>query len=225
MQIFILNGGHGKRVKEFSSNKPKCLISFKKKPFIYYQLNLLKKKGINEICLCLGYKSTEIIKYLKKNPRLSKNVNYVTENKKLGTGGALFNAQKYMNDYFFVTFGDSYLDINYKKIFNYFKKKKYSGLVTVIKKKKVPYHDPNLLIKNNKIVSYKKHKKFNFIDYGLMVFKKKVFIRKSVNKIPLSKIIKKLIKDDDICFIEINKKFNEIGSKYGIENFKKFINK
>jgi len=58
-----------------------------------------------------------------------------------------------------------------------------------------------------------------------MAFKKNVFLGKSVKKIPLSKIIKKLIKDDDICFIEINKKFNEIGSKYGIENFKKFINK
>ena len=44
MQIFILNGGYGKRVKEFSFNKPKCLINFKKKPFIYYQLKLLKKK-------------------------------------------------------------------------------------------------------------------------------------------------------------------------------------
>tara|TARA_A100001388_G_scaffold243809_1_gene201313 strand:+ start:1933 stop:2610 length:678 start_codon:yes stop_codon:yes gene_type:complete len=225
MQIFILNGGHGKRVREFSNNKPKCLISFKKKPFIYYQLKLLKKKGINKIYLCLGYKSKEIIKYLKKNPKLSKNVNYIIENKKLNTGGALLNAQKYMSDYFLVTFGDSYLDVNYKKIFYYFQKKNFSGLVTVIKKNKIPYHTPNLLIKKNKIVSYKESKNFNFIDYGLMAFRKNLFLGKSVKKIPLSKIIKKLIKDDDICFIEINKKFNEIGSKYGIENFKKFINK
>ena len=130
-----------------------------------------------------------------------------------------------MNNYFFVTFGDSYLDVNYKKIFNYFKKKKYSSLITVIKKNKIDYHEPNLLIKNNKIIAYKKQKNFNFIDYGLMVFKKNVFFGKSVKKIPLDKIIKNLIKKDDICFIKINKKFNEIGSKYGIENFKKFINK
>ena len=45
MQIFILNGGHGKRVKEFSSNKPKCLISFKKKPFIYFRIKLTNNKN------------------------------------------------------------------------------------------------------------------------------------------------------------------------------------
>ena len=58
-----------------------------------------------------------------------------------------------------------------------------------------------------------------------MIFKKQVFESYSLNKIPLKNIIKKLIKNQDICFVKINKKFNEIGSEYGIENFKKYLNK
>ena len=32
MQIVILNGGKGTRVKSVSKNKPKCMINFNKKP-------------------------------------------------------------------------------------------------------------------------------------------------------------------------------------------------
>jgi len=225
MQIFVLNGGLGKRVKKISLNKPKCLIQFNNKPFLHHQLTLLKKKKFKEIILCLGYEYSQILRYLKKKQKTFKNIKYVKENRRLDTGGALINAKKLMNEFFFVTFGDSYLDINYKKILNVFKKKKYSGLITVIKKEKVLYHKPNLLIKRNKLIAYTKDKKSNFVDYGLMIFKKSIFTEQKLKKIALNSIIKKLIKNNDICFIKINKKFNEIGSKRGIENFKNFIKK
>jgi len=225
MQIFILNGGTGSRVRKFSKKKPKCLIMFNKKPFLYYQLNLLKKSGFKDIILCLGYKSDQIVKYLKNSNPISKNIKFIKEKKKLDTGGALVNSKKLMNKYFFVTFGDSYLNINYKKILKFFNKKNYSGLITVIRSEKVPYHQPNILIAKNKLKSYKKGISSNFIDYGLMIFKKQVFESYSLKKIPLKNIIKKLIKNQDICFVKINKKFNEIGSEYGIENFKKYLNK
>ncbi len=225
MQIFILNGGAGSRVKNISKKKPKCLIKFNKKPFLYYQLRLLKKSGFDDIVLCLGYKAIEIVKYLNKNKKLSKNVRYTKERNKLDTGGALVNSKKLMNEIFFVTFGDSYLNINYKKILRFFKKKNYSSLITVIKKQKVPYHKANIFISKNKIISNKSGKNSNFIDYGLMIFKKQVFSNYSLKKIPLRKVIKELIDNKDICFVKINKKFNEIGSEYGIENFKNYINK
>lgn len=225
MQIFILNGGLGERVKKISLNKPKCLIEFNKKPFLYYQLNLLKKKGFKDLILCLGHKSDQIKHYLKKNKNNFKDTRYSVEKRKLDTGGALINSKKIMNNFFFVTFGDSYLDINYKKILDYFKKKNFSGLITVIKKENIPYHEANILIKKNKVISYSNNKNSNYIDYGLMIFTKRIFTHYNTKKISLKTIIKKLIKNNDICHVEIKKKFNEIGSKYGIENFKKLINK
>ena len=97
MQIFILNGGLGKRVKKISLNKPKCLIEFNNKPFLYYQLNLLKKNGFKDIVSCLGYKSNQILKYLKINHKLYKNIRWTKESKKLDTGGALINSKKLMS--------------------------------------------------------------------------------------------------------------------------------
>ena len=56
MQIVILNGGKGTRVKSVSKNKPKCMINFNKKPFISHQINLLKKKDLKKYFFAWGIK-------------------------------------------------------------------------------------------------------------------------------------------------------------------------
>ena len=58
-----------------------------------------------------------------------------------------------------------------------------------------------------------------------MIFNKSVFKNYSLKKITLKTVIRKLIKNNSVRFIIIDKKFNEIGSKYGIEDFKNLINK
>ena len=48
-QIVILAGGIGKRLGNLTKKKPKSLLPFHKKPFIFYQMDLLKKKGFKNI--------------------------------------------------------------------------------------------------------------------------------------------------------------------------------
>jgi len=38
MQIFVLNGGKGRRVKSISKKNPKCMIKFKGKPLFIIKL-------------------------------------------------------------------------------------------------------------------------------------------------------------------------------------------
>ena len=62
--IIILSGGKGTRVKKFTKNKPKCLIDINGKPFLYYLMNNLKKAGLTEIYMIIGYKKRMIEKFL-----------------------------------------------------------------------------------------------------------------------------------------------------------------
>ena len=101
MQIVILNGGKGTRVKSVSKNKPKCMINFNKKPFISHQINLLKKKGFKKIFFCLGYKAKTIIKYLDSLNISGVKIEYSIETKPLGTGGALINSFNKLDNIFF----------------------------------------------------------------------------------------------------------------------------
>ena len=66
-QIVILNGGYGSRVRSISGNLPKCLIKIGGIPFLFHQLDLIKKAKIRNVVLCLGYKSQYVINFLKKN--------------------------------------------------------------------------------------------------------------------------------------------------------------
>ncbi|EMH80485.1 Nucleoside-diphosphate-sugar pyrophosphorylase family protein [alpha proteobacterium HIMB114] len=224
MQIIILNGGKGTRVKSISKKDPKCLIKFKKKPFIIYQYDLLRKKGFKDFVYCLGYKYQKITKTLNKLKSDKVNINYSIEKKMLDTGGALINSRKKLNNIFFVTYGDSYLNINYKKIYNLFKKRECDCVITVVSKSLVSNHEANITIKKNKIISYGKSIKANYIDYGILIFKKKFLFRKKIQKISLNNMVKDLIEKNKICIHRVNKKFYEIGSLHGIKEFKKKIN-
>ena len=155
-QLVLLNGGLGKRVKSISKNKPKCLINFGNKSFLHRQLLLFKKKGIKKIVICTGYKSRLIDLEIKKIKIKNLDIKILEEKVPLGTGGAIKNIQKYLDDYFFVTYGDSWININFNNLISNFYKKRENNMICIINKSRIFNHKPNILINKNRIKDYKK---------------------------------------------------------------------
>lgn len=224
MQIVILNGGKGTRVRAISKNNPKCMISFDGKPFINHQIKLLKKMGFKKILFCLGYKANIITKYLNSINFKGIKIEYSVEKKPLGTGGSVVNSLNKIDKTFFLTYGDSYLKIDYKKIFKKFQIYKKNCLMTVVHKNKVADHKPNIIIKKNVIQSYGYSINSNYVDYGALIFRKKIFKEIKIKKFDLDNIIADQIEKNNIISYKINKKFLQIGSIKGVEEFKKSIN-
>lgn len=63
----ILAAGKGRRLYPFTKTKPKCLLTIGSHPLLYYQLHTLKKYGVTNIILIVGYKRTMIQKYISRN--------------------------------------------------------------------------------------------------------------------------------------------------------------
>lgn len=61
MRALLLAAGKGTRISRYLSGNPKCTVDIGGEPLICYTLNLLKKKGITEVAMVLGYKA-EIIR-------------------------------------------------------------------------------------------------------------------------------------------------------------------
>lgn len=225
-QIVILNGGYGRRVRKVSGNLPKCLIKVAGIPFLSHQLDLIKKAKIKNVVLCLGYKAKLVMKFLKNNYK-DLDIKFVIEKKKLGTGGALINALKYLDKNFFLTYGDSWLNINYnnlEKIFFYKKK----SLITIVPSKFIKNHAPNIYIKDGFIKDYKKKKtnhNYKYIDYGLMIFKKELFLNFKLKKVDLSYFISNFIKENFIDYKIVYKKFYQIGDLKGIKELKEYYHR
>lgn len=70
MRALLLAAGKGTRISRYLSGNPKCTVDIGGEPLICYTLNLLKKKGITEVAMVLGYKA-EIIRETVKDFEVS----------------------------------------------------------------------------------------------------------------------------------------------------------
>ena len=217
----MLCGGFGTRIKTLTKGKPKILVSILKKPFFYYQLKKFKSNGIKNIYLLTQYKSKQIQDFVK-NVKYFNFFLYKDGEKNLGTGGSIKKNLKQLPDYFFLTYGDSYLDVKYSKLKN--KLLETGSSVMTIYKNHQKFKN-NIKIKNKKILKYNKNKNFNYIDYGLFLFKKESLkkIKIKNQKFDLGKYLTYLIKKNNLSYVISKKKFNECGSPEGIKKIEKIV--
>ena len=83
MKALILAAGFGSRLMPLTEDKPKCMVEYKGKKLIDYELNALKEAEIYDIAVVGGYKFDVLKQYLSKNYpliRLYENKNYATTN-------------------------------------------------------------------------------------------------------------------------------------------------
>ena len=226
MQTVILAGGLATRLRPITEKIPKALIEINGTPFIDYQLNYLKKQGMTNVVLCIGFLAEQIVDYVGNGSRYDLKIVYSNDGDKLlGTGGAIKNAATYLNDDFFILYGDSFLPIEYTSIYNKFKQKNLPALMTILENSN-QWDKSNVIFDGNKIIIYDKKNyldQMNYIDYGLSIFKKDIITKMTYNVFDLAEIFTSLSKKNKLDFYEVNQRFYEIGSQQGIEDFSKLV--
>jgi len=113
MKAIILAGGFGTRLRPLTDNIPKPLLSIKGKPIIEHAILNLRKHGIKEIILSIGYMADKIKEYFKDGNKLGVNISYCIEESPLGTGGAIKEAAKGINETFIAINGDNLADFDW----------------------------------------------------------------------------------------------------------------
>lgn len=109
MKAVILAAGEGKRLRPFTETMPKVMLPVANKPIIEYIVDALKKSGITEIVIVVGYKKEVIMEYFKDYNDIK--IDYVEQDKQLGTAHALLQAKnKIKNSKLLVLSGDNIID-------------------------------------------------------------------------------------------------------------------
>ncbi|MGI0049588.1 MAG: nucleotidyltransferase family protein [Nitrososphaera sp.] len=108
MKAVILAGGFGKRLKPLTDERPKPMIEVLNIPIIEWQVRWLRKFGVKEFVMCVGYMRDQILGHIGDGGRFGVRVEYSVEEEPLGTGGALKNAKDLLSghDSFFMLNGD-----------------------------------------------------------------------------------------------------------------------
>lgn len=230
MQIVVLAGGLGTRLKPVTKERPKSMILINDKPFLEYQIELFKRHDLFDIVLCIGYMADKIMDYFGDGSKFGVKISYSVENDKLlGTAGALKKAEPLLEDVFFLTYGDSYLMLDYENVIAYFKEFDKLGLMVVYKNLN-RYGKSNVIIEGDPIRYVKVYNKKRqtadmvYINFGVSVLRKKALSLIPSDKImDLQDFYKVLIEQRDLLAYETHNRFYEIGSFKGLEEFRQLI--
>ena len=122
-KALILIGGKGTRLRPLTYNTPKCMIDVHGKTLTEHLFDLLKKYGIRDVILSVGYLKEKVKEYYGDGSKFGVNITYVEEDEPLGTAGPLRLAKKYLNNSFIVTNGDELKNFNIPRMFRLHKRK------------------------------------------------------------------------------------------------------
>lgn len=212
MQVVILAGGLGTRLRPLTDSIPKVMVLVQDKPFLEYILKLLKKNNFKKLVLCVGYLGNKIENYFGNGENWGLNIKYSFDSfekeKLLGTGGALKSAQQYLADEFLLINGDTYLPIDYLDLIQYFQKKNKMGVIAV-------YKNPRKTLQSKK-----------FIHAGAGVYKKEMVVKliPKDKKVSLEKdVFPKLINQNQLGTYIAKEKFYDIGTAERLKIIKKIL--
>lgn len=226
MQIVVMAGGLGTRMSPLTDKIPKSLLSVNDRAFVDCQLSLFKEGGIERVVFCVGYLGEMIQEYVGNGSRWGINVCYSWEEAGLlGTAGALKNASILLDEYFLLTWGDSYVRANYRNFLDVVRNSRYDVIVGVYKNQN-KWDKSNIDFRDGKVVKYNKNQResnFNFIDVGLSAFKQTFLKNIPAGVASLDDVWEDLSLRASLGGLEVFDRFYEIGSKAGYQEFSSFI--
>ena len=135
MKALILVGGEGTRLRPLTNTMPKPMVPIEGKPFLQYLIEWLKKEGITDIVLLIGYKGEQIKAYFGDGAKLGVRIEYNIEETLLGTGGAIKNAERYIDGPCLALNGDSYFPIDLKRLIASHKEKNAEATIALARVK------------------------------------------------------------------------------------------
>ncbi len=227
--IAVLAGGLATRMRPLTETVPKALLEVAGEPFIARQLKLFKRHGLEEAVLCLGFLGEQVRDFAGDGAAFGMKVRYSFDGPTLlGTGGALKKAADLLGDAFWVIYGDSYLDVDYRAVWDHFRAQPLPALMTVCRNED-RWDASNVLFEDGRIRVYDKKDRtpaMKHIDYGLLLFRREVLDRiPAGEKTDLSAVLGGLVRDGLLAGYEMKERFYEIGSPQGLKETDEYIRK
>jgi NDP-sugar pyrophosphorylase family protein len=224
LQIVVLAGGLGTRLAPLTQRRPKSLILVNGRPFLEYQLVLFRRSGILDIVLCVGHLGQHIKKHLGDGRRFGVDIRYSEEREGLlGTAGAVRNAETLLANEFFLTYGDSYLLLDYQAVMDWFRQRDRLGLMVVYRNCN-QLESSNVVVEGDFVRAYDKEGRtpgMEYINYGVSLLRKEaISLIPPGRQFSQEEFYQLLIEERQLLAFETPQRFYEIGSPAGLEEFR-----
>nr|WP_321266991.1 nucleotidyltransferase family protein [uncultured Sulfurimonas sp.] len=118
-KVILMVGGLGTRLRPLTEKTPKPMLKIGNKPILETIILNFKKYGFINIILSVSYKSEVIESYFGDGSKFGVNIEYIHEDKRMGTAGALSLLECDLDEPFFVMNGDILTNINFSHLLDF----------------------------------------------------------------------------------------------------------
>ncbi len=132
MQALILAGGKGTRLRPLTVYTPKPVVPVVNRPFLLYQIDVLRSAGVTDITLSLSYQPDKIEHILGNGSEFGVNLRYITEPSPMGTGGAYKFAAESLGDTTIVFNGDILTNLDLTSLIEFHRAKQAAATLAVV---------------------------------------------------------------------------------------------
>lgn len=174
IDALIMAGGRGERLKPLTDSTPKPLLKVGEKPIIEHNIDRLNTYGIDDVWISVRYLGQQLVDYFGNGNQKGLNINYVWEDKALGTAGALALIEDFMHDHVLMMNSDLLTNIDYEDLYLFFEENEADFVVACIPYQvNVPY--AVMETKDKLVTGFKEKPTYtHYSNAGIYLMKKEV---------------------------------------------------
>jgi len=131
IKALILAGGKGARLRPLALHTPKPIVPLANIPFLFFQIDHIKRAGITEIILSLSYQPRKIEDIFGDGTKYGVTIRYTHEDLPRGPAGAFKAAENLIDDTTIVFNGDVLTDTDLHEVLRFHVEKKAQATIVM----------------------------------------------------------------------------------------------
>jgi dTDP-glucose pyrophosphorylase len=168
----IMAGGKGQRLMPLTENRPKPMLIVGSKPIIEHNIDRLAIYGIDDFWISVNYLGQQIEDYFGDGYDRNICIQYLKEDKPLGTIGAVSKIDKFHHDYILLTNSDILTNLDYEHFFlEFLREDADMAVVTIPYQVNIPY--AVLETNSGLVVNFKEKPTYTYYSNGGIYLLKK----------------------------------------------------
>ncbi|HVD98328.1 MAG TPA: nucleotidyltransferase family protein [Cytophagaceae bacterium] len=172
VEVVLMAGGIGERLKPLTDHLPKPLLPVGNKPIIEHNIDRLIRFGVEHIKISIRYMGEKIEHYFGDGKNKNITISYLKEDKPMGTIGSLCLVDHFEHDTVIVMNSDLLTNINFEEFYLQFKNDRaVMSVATIPYKINVPY--AIMEVNENEITSLKEKPTYTYYaNAGIYIMSK-----------------------------------------------------
>lgn len=135
MRAFVLAGGEGTRLRPYTYSAPKPMLMLGGKPILEYVIDNLKRYGIKDLVLTVGYQHEQVSSYFGDGSGFGVKIEYAVEKERKNTAGSILPYKGKVKETFVVVMGDHLTNLNLAEMLKSHKKSGAMATIALYKSK------------------------------------------------------------------------------------------